>query len=140
MSVEIKTCEFPGCSRHPEKNGYCIGHRIYSNAPVVKEKPKAIPKRSEKMQETMKSLKKDYNIFLAKPENKLCKLRIDAECTKQATAVHHLKGRTGKNLTDQHFWLPSCSHCNNQVEKKDAEAREKGLKLSKHEPNYKRIK
>jgi hypothetical protein len=138
------TCEFPGCKSHPQKNGYCIGHRIYAKVSVkemeAKEKAKPIAKRSEKMKETMKPLKKDYTEFLAKPENQRCKLQIDNGCTKQATVVHHLKGRTGKNLTDQHFWLPSCPHCNTQIENKDAEARQKGLKLSKHEPNYKRVK
>ncbi len=143
-TTEAKVCEFPGCKSHPQKNGYCIGHRIYAKESVkeieAKEKPKPIAKRSENMKEVMKSLKKDYPSFLAKPGNQRCKLQIDAECTGEATVVHHLKGRTGKNLTDQAFWLPSCPHCNNKVEEKDAEAREKGLKLSKHEPDYKRTK
>lgn len=26
----MSTCAFPLCQRHAEKNGYCIGHRIYA--------------------------------------------------------------------------------------------------------------
>lgn len=26
----MATCSFPLCQRHAEKNGYCIGHRIYA--------------------------------------------------------------------------------------------------------------
>jgi hypothetical protein len=133
------TCEFPGCKSHPQKNGYCIGHRIYASTQVEKEKPKQIAKRSEKMKETMKSLKKEYALYLAQPENKYCQLKMHG-CTKVATAVHHTKGREGANLTDQNTWMPSCSHCNLMTEEKDAEAREKGVKKSKHTPNYKRSK
>lgn len=140
MIIEAKICEFPGCSRHPEKNGYCIGHRIYANTPVEKEKPKQISKRSEKMKETVKSLKKDYAIYLSKPENKFCKLKMDDGCMKIATAVHHTVGRIGNNLTDQSKWMPSCTYCNNAAEEKDAEAREKGVKRSKHVANYHRVK
>lgn len=134
------TCLFPGCSRHPEKNGYCIGHRIYASTHVEKEKPKPIAKRSEKMKETMKSLKKEYALYLANPENKFCQLKMDAGCTKVASVVHHTEGREGANLTDQSKWMPSCSHCNIQAEAKDGEARDKGVKKSKHVPNYQRVK
>jgi len=26
----MPTCAFPLCNRHAEKNGYCVGHRIYA--------------------------------------------------------------------------------------------------------------
>jgi len=132
-------CDFPGCKSHPQKNGYCIGHRIYSNTPVEKEKPKPIAKRSEKMKEAVKGLKKDYALYLSQPENKYCQLKMEG-CTKVATVVHHTEGREGDNLTDQSKWKASCVWCNLMAEIKDAEAREKGVKKSKHTPNYKRSK
>jgi len=140
-TTEAKVCEFPGCKSHPQKNGYCIGHRIYAKESVkeIEAKEKVIAKRSEKMKETMKELKKAYPLFLADPNNKYCKLKLEG-CTIVATVVHHTRGRVGKMVFDQRFWLASCPSCNNKVEEKDAEAREKGLKLSKHEPNYKRAK
>lgn len=92
------------------------------------------------MKETMKSLKKEYALYLAKPENKYCQLKMDEGCTKVASAVHHTQGREGSNLTDQNTWMPSCSHCNIVAEEKDAEAREKGVKKSKHPRDYKRSK
>jgi hypothetical protein len=26
----MANCKFPNCSRHAEKNGYCVGHRIFA--------------------------------------------------------------------------------------------------------------
>lgn len=28
----MANCAFPNCNRHAEKNGYCIGHRIFAKA------------------------------------------------------------------------------------------------------------
>lgn len=134
-----EVCLFPTCQRHPEKNGYCIGHRIYAGTSVEKEKPTPIAKRSDKMNEAMKGLKKQYAEYLVKPENKYCQLKMEG-CNKIATVVHHTRGRTGKLLTDEQHWLPSCENCNIKVEQKDGEARDKGLKKSKYESNYKRNK
>ncbi len=101
----------------------------------LKEKPvkkavKAIAKVSPKMRKIMSGLKKQYAAYLSKPENELCKLNMIG-CTFVATVIHHTKGRIGKLLTDEKYWMPSCTSCNLQVEIKDKEAREKGLKLSK---------
>jgi hypothetical protein len=52
-------------------------------------------------------------------------------CEIEARCVHHSKGRIGDLLLDQRYWIPSCYSCNLQVEIKDAEARNKGLKISK---------
>lgn len=143
MKSEEVVCLFPTCKSHPQKNGYCIGHRIYASNTEKKEakeeKPKPIAKRSEKMKENVKALKKEYPLFLARPENKYCQLKMNG-CTKVATVVHHTQGREGANLTDQSTWMPSCAHCNIIVEEKDGEARDKGVKKSKHNPNYKRSK
>lgn len=78
----------------------------------------------------MELLRKLYPAFLALPGNGSCKLNMKG-CTKKATVVHHKKGRIGDLLFDQRFWMPSCVSCNGAVESNDAEAREKGLKISK---------
>lgn len=26
----MANCNFPNCNRHAEKNGYCVGHRIFA--------------------------------------------------------------------------------------------------------------
>lgn len=134
-----EVCLFPTCQRHPEKNGYCIGHRIYAGTTFEKEKPASIAKRSEKMKENIKDLKKIYAELLSLPENKYCQLQLPG-CTKIATVVHHTKGREGKQLKNQDDMMVSCSNCNITAEQNDAEAREKGIKKSKHDKNYKRSK
>lgn len=78
----------------------------------------------------MKELKKLYPVFLAKPANKKCKLKMEG-CTKIATTVHHVRGRIGEQVFVQKDWLPSCVNCNGKVEEKHAEAAAKGLKKSK---------
>lgn len=122
-------CSFPGCSRHAESNGYCIFHKGYSNSVSVKV-PKEIPKKSDKQKDIDKELKKMYPVFLAKPENKYCKVKMEG-CTKIATVIHHVRGRIGYQVFEVKDWLPSCPSCNIILESKDAEARAKGVKKSK---------
>lgn len=119
------SCQFPLCKRHPESNGYCIGHRIYSGTPVVKP-AKPIPVRSEKQKGIMKELAKLYKIFLSKPGNQKCKAGFDG-CTKVATEIHHSKGRIGANATDVTTFIPLCHSCHRLVEENPQQAKELGL-------------
>jgi len=126
----MSTCTFPLCKQNEYKNGLCINHnRLYGSADVKKA---AVPiaKRSAKMKSNVAILRKQYPEFLAQPGNHLCKLKMEG-CQTHAVTVHHSKGRIGELLFDQKYWMPSCLVCNIEVENKDGEAREKGLKLSK---------
>lgn len=123
------TCNFPTCDRHAESTGYCLFHRMFSNSVAVKV-PKEIAKKSGKQKEIDKELKKMYPLFLAKPENKYCKIKMTG-CTKIATVIHHVRGRIGDQIFEVKDWLPSCASCNIVLESKDAEARAKGVKKSK---------
>jgi hypothetical protein len=124
-------CKFPLCQRLSEKNGYCVGHRIYADASATSEvKPKPIKKVSDKMKEALKELAKIKKRKLKEQPN--CQLGMPG-CTKSATTLHHVRGRVGKQLLKEEDLLPSCYSCNGQVEEKDGEARDKGLKKSKHE-------
>lgn len=120
-------CLFPGCSRHPTQNGFCVNHKGYSNSTEVKV-PKGINKRSEKMVQEMKDYKPAMIQYLKTHTS--CMIKFDG-CTKVATCVHHAAGRIGEKLHDQNDWLASCQNCNLQVEINDAEAREKGFKKSR---------
>jgi hypothetical protein len=121
-------CLFPTCSVHPESNGYCLHHQMYSNSVSVKIK-KEIPKRSESMKETMKELKKLYPVFLAKHPN--CEVKLSPECTKKATCVHHINGRLKDNILNVETFMASCETCNLYVETHSALAKAKGVKKSK---------
>ncbi|MDI3319966.1 hypothetical protein [Pinibacter soli] len=121
-------CRFPLCKRHPEKNGYCIGHRIYASGVVV-EKQKKVNKESEKQKDIKKALKSAYPAFLAKRPN--CEIQSPV-CTKKATVVHHTQGRGKNEVLNQGTWMACCERCNGWVEDHHAEAEEKGFKKSRH--------
>ncbi len=97
--------------------------------PPQKEKAKPIPKRSYKMKKIIPELKKKYKAFLATHE--ACELKMNG-CTQKAEVIHHTKGRIGELLMNEKYWMASCMFCNGAVESNDKQAREKGLKLSKH--------
>lgn len=40
----MANCAFPNCNRHAEKNGYCVGHRIYAKGASGSDAKKDDPK------------------------------------------------------------------------------------------------
>ena len=67
--------------------------------------------------------------FLA--ERSTCEAKV--KCLgAQATEVHHLRGR-GEYFLRVDTWLPVCSNCHHWCHDNDAEARDKGLLLSRLE-------
>jgi len=121
--------------RRNQKLGIVTKETVKEIVKPVKKKP--IPKRSKKMKKEMELYLKEKADFLNPGDQ--CELNTDV-CRGEATVIHHTRGKIGKLLRDQRYWKKSCVHCNNRVEEKDALARAKGLKLSKHEPNYRREK
>lgn len=90
---------------------------------------KPMPHRTEKMKGIISALRPLYDKFL---KNKTeCEIKSPA-CTGQVTEVHHTKGRGVKVILDDTYWKACCNACNLYVERKDAEAREKGFKISRH--------
>jgi hypothetical protein len=98
--------------------------------PKKPKEEKGINKRSEKLKELFKGYLKLVKIFLARPENVTCKIDMPG-CTKLATCVHHVSGRTGTKLKDEKDWMASCESCNLWVEVNDGKARELGFKKSR---------
>lgn len=88
------------------------------------------PKRSDSLQDKMKDYKKQVKVYLSRPENLRCKIQAPG-CKVISTCVHHTAGRTGKQLTNEEDWMPSCTPCNSWVESNDREAREKGFKKTR---------
>lgn len=122
----MEQCKFPLCKRHAEKNGYCIGHRIYAG----EEKPKkGIAKYSEKRAELQKEYRKLVKTMLE--ENKRCEIKAPG-CTKKAEGLHHLQKRSPKNMLDRSNLKRACNHCNLYIETNPAWAEEKGFSISKH--------
>ena len=132
-----EVCGFPGCKRVAEKNGYCVGHRIYAgdkipdNAPMaLKRQVKPVAKRGEKLRDEMKLYKKEVKAYLAQPEHQHCKIQAPG-CRGAAVAVNHLK-RRGKNLRIQKYWEACCAPCNTYIEEHPAWAYENGHLISVH--------
>jgi len=68
----------------------------------------------------------DRLVYLAKPENKLCRIK-GTNCTVKATTIEHTMGRKGyadenkraAGITlylDKDYWLPACCSCNTELE------------------------
>lgn len=99
----------------------------------IPKKPKEYQKiknRSDKLKELFKGYIKLVKIFLARPENVVCAIGMEG-CTKIATCVHHVSGRTGTKLKDEKDWMASCESCNRWVEENDGEARKRGFKKTR---------
>jgi hypothetical protein len=102
---------------------YCRVHKAETFSPIA-----PVKKVGDKLKEDLKVYRKQARQFITK--NNKCKMNMQG-CEIEARCVHHAKGRLGDLLLDQRYWIPSCYHCNLMVEVKDAEARSKGLKLSR---------
>lgn len=149
MIIMAEQCKFPLCKRFAEKNGYCIGHRIYASqsteslkekndSAAVKKTDKpvsfskiktAIKKVSLKMADIKKQLKKLYPQFLKK--HPFCEINSPV-CTKVATCINHKKGRGKNEILNEETWEASCTACNGYIEENDSWARENGHKVSRH--------
>lgn len=99
--------------------------------PREKKKPEPIAKRSEKMIDEMKLYKPQVAVYLAKPENKDCKIKAEGVCQGKATCVNHKK-RRGKNLREEKYWEPACEPCNNFCESNPKWAYDNGHLISVH--------
>lgn len=132
-----EVCLFPTCKRHPEKNGYCIGHRMYAGMSIEKEKPAPIAKVGDKRKEENKKYDKISKEL--KKHHSTCQVK-SPNCINSPVHIHHKKGRIGKLLTDPNHLIVACDPCNSYIEDNHAWAEEHGFKVTKHDKNYKRIK
>lgn len=107
-----------------------IARMQQARIPKKPKEDKGINKRSVKLKELFKGYIKLVKIFLARPENVVCKIDMEG-CTKIATCIHHVSGRTGTKLKDEKDWMASCESCNLWVEVNDGQARKLGFKKSR---------
>lgn len=123
-------CAFPNCNINalPGKQ-YCIGHnKMFGTTTMAK--PESVKKISDKMKLTKQELRKRVAAFLARPENKYCKIKFPG-CTKIATVVNHTNGRHGNILNEDDFEA-SCENCNGRIESDHSEAAAEGHKKQRH--------
>lgn len=120
----MQKCEVEGCIY---KGGYCRipGHIAQEDKPKPRLRQYSV-KREKINRMEYKPLARGYML-----EHPFCEIRLPG-CTGAAEGIHHTKGKaTIELLLDVRFFKSACNHCNTDLERKDAEARRRGLKLSK---------
>lgn len=96
----------------------------------VKDKPKAIPKVSEKQLQRLAKYRKVRDQFMK--DHPQCQARLKG-CTIKATDIHHARGKVGDLLTDKRYFKALCRDCHSYLEVHPNEAKEKGFSLSRLE-------
>lgn len=111
------------------EDGMCYYHYKYgAEKPVKEKKVYEIPKESKKRAvENRIDRKQNKKIRDERPR---CEMKLQG-CTGAAEGVHHMKGRTGKRLTDPKFKIPACNHCNGLAERKPKDALAAGVSKSR---------
>ena len=134
----MSDCNFPLCTRIAQKNGLCIGHRIYQN-----EFPSAIIKEEMKQQTKKAPIKnvsdkrKVLNVELAKivkrikKDRPVCEMKVPGVCSGKTVTAHHSKGKVGALLLDEKYLIASCSPCNLWEVAHPKEAKEMGISRSR---------
>lgn len=92
----------------------------------------AIRRISKRRKPEYQAYLKERNEFL---HGRLCEFPDNAAlpgCYRLATTVHHMKGRAGKLLRDQMYWLPLCFEHHSWVENHKQTSRKMGLILYGH--------
>ena len=114
--------------KHQEKKGLSQIQRYQQKQKEKERKP--IAKHSPKRAKEEREYSKEAKAFkLANPD---CAARLKG-CTGATEDVHHMKGKIGDLLLDQHYWLPACRHCHDWIEKNSKKAKILGLSVSRLE-------
>jgi len=128
-------CKWKGCNAPGVINDYCLPHWSLvkpHKKDVEQKEPYKIPRESKKRaKENRVDQKQNRKI---RTDNIYCQMNLKG-CTRFAQGVQHLKGRTGKLLTDISNKIPACNNCNRRAETHPEEARAKGVAKYKNRIN-----
>lgn len=137
MKTHKRTCDGCGEPRHIWKNETIDGCRKrYCRKCWSCRKQKHKPTR-QKQRLRPRSLKKakldkEYSVLRIKflTLHPHCQAALPG-CMRQASEIHHKKGRTGDLYLDTTTWLACCHSCHVYIELHPAEAKELGLSQSR---------
>lgn len=119
----VRNCEVDGCGKICEGDGpHCATHaRAFRKANSVR--PQATRLKIKPTTDKRAALKK---IYLERRKTWLRGLHCAVYPEKQATQVHHIKGRLGNLLIDESNWLPVCAAGHEYIHEHPQESYEKG--------------
>jgi hypothetical protein len=121
--MKIK-CANNNCLKVVKEKGLCPKCTKLINSGTRAKKAKPIKKESDKRRKQNKEYLKIRAQFLK--DNPKC-----AVTGKEATEVHHKKGRTGNLLTDVRYFLPVSREAHQKIELNPDWAKEQGYSLSR---------
>lgn len=96
---------------------------------------KSKPKQRTPLKKVSKSRAREMQLYYAEraewlklPKNAACAICLClGETPRAAVECHHSRGRNGRLLRDQRFWIPSCRECRDVPHERPTWAREMGL-------------
>lgn len=103
----------------------------HSDDPVGR-KEKKVPQIAQNSPKRLKQLaeyRKRRTEYLE--DNPSCEVHISKQCMGKASEIHHKWGKIGNDLIDVNNFIAICRPCHNWVHENDAEARAKGLLISR---------
>lgn len=127
----MSECTWPTCRRESlEGKVFCYDHfRVYGREPIVKEAPKAIPKKSARRKEEDKVLKKLFKERTAISDR--CELNIKKVCTRKAQGFDHTQKTSPANRLDTKNLKLACNACNLAKELRPHESEQAGISKSR---------
>jgi len=111
-----------------------LPQKTYSQAKPLQRQPlkKAVSKRISPISEKRKAQLLDYKVlrkdFLV--QYPTCAAKI-LGCLREATEIHHMKGRENNLLNETQYWLPICRSCHTWITEHSKEAIERGWSISR---------
>ncbi len=138
MTIKAKTKLCDGCGepkfiwKNQGGKRYCKqcwSALSVTTKPKPTAKQKRIPPRSLKRskEEAIYSIKR--GLYLEK--HPMCEAHIPNICSGKATEVHHKRGRTGDDLTNEEFFLAVCHFCHVYIENNRLFAMEQGFSIKR---------
>jgi 5-methylcytosine-specific restriction protein A len=101
-SRAMRPCVYPGC-RELTTDGHCAKH------------PKKENRGSAYERGYTHRWDKQAKLFLSRPENQFCVLRLDKDCNRLSQCVDHIDPPNGPDdprFFNENNWQPACIHCN----------------------------
>ena len=99
-------------------------HKEFRIFDIKPSNQKPIPKVSAKQVDRLKEYKKVRDVYMK--EHPICEAQLEG-CSRQATDLHHGRGRIGSLLTDVSNFHALCAHCHHAIEISPSMAKELGL-------------